>query len=507
MKTSNNFWLGDESSFLSFLGSEKKIHETSVSELQNVSIQAMTEAAQSQSEFGEFGYMIDRVGNVGIVTVSGHLVTRNAAYNRYYGRVSYDEIRNAVFAASDHPGVQAILLNMDTPGGAASGVSELSDFLDEVDKSVKPLYTYAGTMMASGGYWLGSIGREIYASKLATVGSIGVITVHASYEQMYKDMGIDITVLRVGEFKALGTPYEKLDEKSKAQMESQMNTIYDVFLETVSENRKIPVQKLKKTAAEGRVFVGADSVTVGLVDRISSFDAAVEAISKKVKPSIASQPQRFSLQTSTGDTPMPGKNRVLTEAGIAALAEGVAEAEVLADPTLSVEQPETPAEQTPAVAAAAVAEEGAAAPAAPASGAPAGAQQPSEGASAALFDTMFTKINDLTVKVAELSAQLSTVTQERDKHKSSESALIKIAGQAINRMQVSLGGAAIKVDEADAATVLEQYNRTYSEFNRRFKVGASARVAEDADLTPAPERAQNPSVEAGVLRLTTNRIK
>ncbi|RLA59378.1 MAG: signal peptide peptidase SppA, partial [Epsilonproteobacteria bacterium] len=272
----NEFWLGDEVSLSIHAAQENKVAGTATAELQDMCIRATTEYAdQDEEDFGEFSYMVSRAGNLAIVTISGSLTSTDRSYNRYMGMVSYNEIRNAVFSAMEADGIQGIVLNMDTPGGSASGVDELGEFLSEVDSKVMPIYTYAGTTMASGGYWLGSVGREIYASKLATIGSIGVITVHVSYAKMYKDIGLEITVLRAGEFKALGSPYENLDDKARAQLESQMNSIYDVFLETVADNRGTSVIALKETAAEGRIFIGADAVTVGLVDNITSYDAAI----------------------------------------------------------------------------------------------------------------------------------------------------------------------------------------------------------------------------------------
>lgn len=509
MRSSDNqYWLGDESSLRSNIEAELKNHNTPTVELQELSTKALTEyAAAEEADFGEFGYMVSRAGNLAIVNVSGSLTTSNRAYNRYMGMVSYDEIRNAVFTAIDADGIDGIVLNMDTPGGAASGVSELSDFLTEVDQSVKPIYTYTGTSMASGGYWLGSVGREIYASKLATVGSIGVITVHASYEKMYKDSGIEITVLRAGEFKALGSPYEKLDDKARSQISSQMNTIYDVFLETVAENRGTSVNSLKETAAEGRVFVGADAVTIGLVDQITSFDAAIADISRKVKTVGSLSPLQPRSETIVGEIDMAGKKKVLTEAGVAAVESGVPEADVLSNPEMVEEiDAEVAAEAEAAVAAeegeqAAAGEEGGEEAAAPAVAA---AETSDQGA---LVDKMFAKISDLTVDVANLTTKLTVAEQQRDEAKSTEAAFTEVAVRAIQKMQVSLGGVPMKMGDASPAVVLEQYNRTNTQFNQRFKVGAAAAVPEGDDFEASNNAQENSVVAAAVTRLTTSKVQ
>lgn len=506
----NNFWLGDEHSASAFLRELAKHNATPTKDLQDISVRAMTEAAEMGGEFGEFSYMVSKVENLAVVDISGSLTAKNRPYNRMFGMVSYDEIRNAVFSAVEDESVDGIVLNMDTPGGQASGVSELSDFLSEVDANVKPIYTYAGTTMASGGYWLGSVGREIYASKLATVGSIGVVTVHASYEKMYEEQGIDVTVLRAGEFKALGSPYEKLDDKSRSQIQSQMDTIYDVFLETVAENRGTSVNALKETSAEGRVFVGEESVAVGLVDNITSFDAAIADISSKVKSS-SRRPLKTLSETTIGVTDMPGKKKVLTEAGVAAIESGVPEAEVLSNPEM-VEEVDDKVEDTPTEEADTSVEEGAEseedqaeAEEADDSEDPAPAAASSNGLDPKLADTMFNKISDLTTELATVKAELATANAAMTEAKAAEEALVNIAIASAQKMEVSLGGSPSKLTGMATAVVLDHYNRVHTQFCQRFKVGATAQVPEDADFDGASEG--NTTLGAAIHRLTDGKVK
>lgn len=512
-----HFWLGDENSFSAMLDIEQRIQSTPMADLQEMSIKIMAqsmEAAESE-DFGEYGYMVSRFDNLALVNISGPLVTRNSPFNSLFGRVSYDEIRNAVFTAMEAPGIDGIVLNMDTPGGSASGISELSDFLTDVDKSVKPIYTYTGTMMASGGYWLGSIGREIFASKLATVGSIGVVTVHASIEKMLKDNGVEVNVLRAGEFKALGSPFEKLDEKARAQIESQMNTIYGVFLSTVADQRGTSVPVLKEKAAEGRVFVGADAVSVGLVDHITSFDSAMAQISGKLKKSNSRREPFVQSQTTIGDTAM-GKKRVLTETAIAAIASGASEEEVRQQAGMTEEVEEEGGEGAVTAGAdpEAGSDEGAGSAGGEAAAGEEGAEAPQvqsgNAAEQSLVDRMFNRVSELTVEVAELKVKLKQAEQERDSSKSSETGLMRIAITAINRMQIGLGSVPIKLDSADAATVIDQYTRTYNQFNQRYPSGGRAEVPSDEDTVSSAAgegEESNNTVNAAVHRLTTARVQ
>jgi ClpP class serine protease len=116
--------------------------------------------------FNDQAYMMDLVGDVAVIHVNGQLTNEASYWNRYYGVVAYDEIRNSLVEAINHEGANSILLDIDSPGGAVTGISEMSNFIKQVDSQHLPVYTATGGQMASGGYWLGSIGRKVYASEL-----------------------------------------------------------------------------------------------------------------------------------------------------------------------------------------------------------------------------------------------------------------------------------------------------------------------------------------------------
>ena len=434
----------------------------------------------------QYGYMLQRFGPLAVVTIKGTLVNNDDPWNHYFGEVGYPEIRSAILEAVDHAQVKCILLDMDCPGGQVSGITETFDFLKEVNSKHVPIYTHASSTMASGGYWLGSVGRKITCSELALVGSIGVIMVHASYERMYQESGIDITVLREGEFKALGTQYEKLSKAAKEGFHSEMAVIYDSFLARVSDARDISVATLKDTAAEGRVFYGNDAVKVGLVDSVDSFDSVATALIKKYSGSSGDNP----INSGTGVDMT--KKRVLSEKGQAAIAAGVPEATVMADDSLTTlvsddsggestdttENKDKPTgdkpveEKTPEQKAAEQeATDKAAALAAAGKGDPA----------AAVITQLMKQLSDQGDIVAALKVQLGEATSAKTKMESSHEKLVKIAVGSIQRMQVAMGGTATKMEGLDASVVVDQYHQVLSQFNSKFKVGASAEVPSNKD--------------------------
>jgi signal peptide peptidase SppA len=438
--------------------------------------------------FPEYSYMLARHGDVGVLSISGSMVSKETFYNRYVGLCSYQEVRNAAIVAAES-GCRGLLMDIDTNGGSAEGIGELSDFLTYFDKNVIPVYSYTGTKMLSAGYWMGCLGRKVFSSAMAVNGSIGVVSAHFSYARMLKEQGIDVTMLRQGEFKALGSPYEKLDDKARADIEARMGKFYDLFLSHVSSHRGIAVPALIETAAEGRVFMGDDAVAVGLVDSITTFDKAVSAVMKAVGDR---QPQ-VSVLTPSTYLGVDHMKRKLTDAGQAAVASGMAEKLALADPSLSEEVKEKTKEELAAEEAAALAAAAEPAPAEPKvepEAAPAPAAKAEQ-----LSDQTLDKIISLSSDLADARGEVKRLQASESERSASMTTLMKICGDAINRMELPLSRSPTSFTGMSAETLIGTYHRTLSDFNSRMKIGAQAEVPGDSDLGEKKTQAYVPNAD------------
>lgn len=359
--------------------------------------------------------------------------------------------------------------------------------------------------MLSAGYWLGSVGRKVYTSPMALSGSIGVITAHFSYYRSMKEQGIDVTMFRQGEFKALGSPYEQLDDKAKADIEARMRGYYDMFLGHISTQRSMSVQALIETAAEGRVFMGAKAQEAGLVDAVTSFDRAVALIAAEVKdrqPVISVKPQT----TMAGTTDM---KRKLTQAGLAAVASGITMEAALKDPQLSeaVEgtDPATPVGEGEAPADVEAEGEGEGEEEGVAEGEDEGDIAADKRAkptlSAPTADaSMLDRIVKLSADLATAQAELATLKTADATRDAQFKALTKIAVDSINRMELPLNRTQSNLKDASADTVLSTYHSVLSAFNGQFKVGGVADVPGEEDVgTKAKATAYIPSPDMASL--------
>lgn len=492
--TSDTVWLGSDESFIQFKAHELQLNALTPTQLESIQIRGTvmsdddaTDSVELSDEYGDYGYMVSTAPNhrdVAILDISGALVPKDSWINRYYGRVSYEEIRGASIAALK-AGKTALLMNYDTGGGNASGIMELSDFLHELDKQIA-VYSYTGTNMLSGGYWLGAVGRRIYSNQMAMVGSIGVITAHFSYHRALKEQGVDVTMIRAGEFKALGSPYEKLDDVAKADIQGKLDKTYELFTSHISAERDIPVGKLIETAAEGRTFFGSDAIGVGLVDAVMSFDAVVEDVAKRSKRKLqVAGPNNFQSPNMKG----VDMKRSLNAAGHAAVASGLALEVALKDPALSQEGEVTSTTEEADLAAAPVATNAAPEPAA----APAAAD-----VSASEQATLLDRLMAVTTELAQTKALLTTAQAAVEAANGNEKSLMKIAVESVNRMSLAMNQATVKVEDLTPQTLVSLHARTQSQFGERFRIGAVAETAADNDLGNRTEVSVRPVAASNV---------
>lgn len=436
-------------------------------------VQAVSKGLYTYDEESPEPIYFDLQGNLGIVAVKGSLTNNDAWYNRFIGLTSYAQIRNALIEASQHPDVETILMTIDSGGGSASGVSDLGQLIKLINSEIKPVVAHASGTMASAAYWIGASAGEVYASDTATVGSIGVIAVHMDISKSLQQDGIKPTVFRAGDHKALANPYEPLTDRARTSLQNQIDTLYDIFVEHVSDARGVSTAYVKEHMADGKEFIGKDAKDVGLVDGILSLDQLVQKLQAE-KPADSRYKEVSVAQ----------KPRKLTDKTVAAIAVGV-------DVKTALEQsPETEATEAPATEAqtpvAETPETRTEAPAAESSAEPEAATQDQTNLISYLQAQLDAKTNEL----VELKASVKQMETQLAGYKANEPELCKVVAQYANKMQIALGGVAMDLSKLPADTLLAQFAQVQETFNKTFPVGGvtatpSVEAPKPVDADPA----------------------
>lgn len=212
-----------------------------------------------------------------VIPVRGNLM-KEFHYPPFW--TSYVVVRAQLEAALSDPEARAVLLDIDSPGGAVAGFQDLADAVFAA-RARKPVYAWTDGTACSAAYGIGAGAKLFAASPMAEVGSVGVVWVHSEWTKYDERTGLTVTVLRAGEFKALGNEFEALDAKAREVHQATLEGMYSLFRGAVARARGLSEESFEDWA-EGRVFLAGDAVKVGLLDHACPKDEYLSLIMKEV---------------------------------------------------------------------------------------------------------------------------------------------------------------------------------------------------------------------------------
>jgi len=186
--------------------------------------------------------------------------------------------------------VGAIVIDVDSPGGTAAGLSGVTDKIYAL-RGKKPIIAVASDLMASAAYYLGSAADEVIADPDSLTGSIGTIGVHVDWSAALEKAGLKVTMIYAGKYKSEGNPYEPLTDEAKEDWQNMVNQYSETFIAAVARNRGITETRVREEFGQGRVFKAAKAKSVGMVDRIATLEQVVRDLLPKGKAKSRAQAQ------------------------------------------------------------------------------------------------------------------------------------------------------------------------------------------------------------------------
>jgi len=241
---------------------------------------------------------------IAVIPVVGTLVRRAMGIEAASGLMSYGEIEARLDAALADPQVAGILLDLDSPGGEASGVFELAERIRAVSR-IKPVWAHANDAAYSAAYAIAAACQRLTLSQTAGVGSIGVIALHV--DQSVKDAkdGLNYTAVFAGSHKNDFSPHAPLSPQASTALQTEVDRLYDIFVDQVGQMRGLDLDAVRAT--EAGVFYGEQAVAVGLADAVmpldrvlSEFTDALAAKQRLAQSGLArASPRSLSPQASS----------------------------------------------------------------------------------------------------------------------------------------------------------------------------------------------------------------
>jgi len=206
---------------------------------------------------------------VAIIPVVGPIMRYANLFTRISGATSTQELATDFQTALDDPKVKAIVFNVDSPGGEANGINELSDMIHAA-RGKKPIKAYGGGSVASGAYWVASAADELVVDDTALLGSIGVVVEVATREAREGEKRWTIT--------SRNAPNKRPDistEEGRAEISKTIDALGDVFVAKVARNLGVDADKVPAMGDHGGLLVGAAAVKAGLAHRLGSLETLI----------------------------------------------------------------------------------------------------------------------------------------------------------------------------------------------------------------------------------------
>ena len=199
----------------------------------------------------------------------------------------------------ENKSVKAIMLRIDSPGGAVAPSQEIyTEVLKIRDEGKKKIVTSMGSVAASGGYYIASASDRIVANPGSVTGSIGVIIELANVSGLMKKVGVESVVIKSGKFKDVGSLFRTMTAEERELLQGVIDDTYDQFVDAVAAGRGINKEDLLPIA-DGRVFTGRQAKKLGLVDDLGSMQDAIKITADiagiKGEPDIIQKKKKFSI--------------------------------------------------------------------------------------------------------------------------------------------------------------------------------------------------------------------
>ncbi len=171
--------------------------------------------------------------------------------------------------------VKAIVLRVDSPGGAVAPSQEIHDAIERI-KAKKKVVVSMGGLAASGGYYISAPADRIFAEPGTLTGSIGVIFMHFNVRGLLEWAKVEETTLKSGKYKDTLSPFRPIHETDREEIQNISDDVYAQFVQAVAQGRGLPEARVREIA-EGRIYTGKRAKELKLVDELGGLDDAIAA--------------------------------------------------------------------------------------------------------------------------------------------------------------------------------------------------------------------------------------
>lgn len=215
---------------------------------------------------------------VGVVIASGDILDGRQPPGTVGGESTSELLREAR-TDSD---IKAVVLRIDSPGGSVLASEQIYREVMALEHDGKPVVVSMSDVAASGGYYIAAGANEIIASPATITGSIGVFAAFPTFDRTLAKFGVHVDGLGTTPLAGETQLDRPLSAPAGQLIQSMVDHSYDEFLARVAKGRGKPVDAID-AIGQGHVWAGTDALHIGLVDRLGTYENAVQDAARRAR--------------------------------------------------------------------------------------------------------------------------------------------------------------------------------------------------------------------------------
>lgn len=223
-----------------------------------------------------------QAGNVMVIPIKGTIVADEPPNFWEETYASSSQIIKLINDVEKDDTLDAVIFDINSPGGGAVASYEIMEAIKKMNKTSVAVIREVG---ASGAYWAATATDHIFASPLSIVGSVGVISSYLDFSEFIEDWNVSYQRLVSGKYKDTGIPYRELTDEEVDMIQTRLDKVKKIFLDSVVENRVLSQDEIAKID-EGQVFLGTESVDLELVDALGNIQDAKSYLREKLNKTV-----------------------------------------------------------------------------------------------------------------------------------------------------------------------------------------------------------------------------
>lgn len=228
------------------------------------------------------------MGSIAVIPIRGVLTDDWSPFGPYWGQTGYNYVSGAIRQARKDSTVDAIVLNINSPGGTVTDLPELAAEIfsgsQRKKSGGKPVVASISGLGASAAYWIASAADFVTLSPSGEAGSIGVWTAHIDQSGFWRMIGMDMKLISSGKHKVEGNPYEPLPDNVRDQWQAGVDDLRQQFSASVAENRGMDVKDILATEAAIYPATSATgrktALEVGIIDAVAPVDQTISTVKR-----------------------------------------------------------------------------------------------------------------------------------------------------------------------------------------------------------------------------------